>query len=200
MFYSLKTNPIFNNSMKKVILTIALSFAMAVGVQAQEKNVDVTKSNVHWLGEKVTGYHEGNLMLKSGLLIMNEGIVTGGRFVVDMNSMTCTDLEGEYAGKLVGHLKSDDFFSVDKHPEATLTFTAVENKGNGVYAVTGDFTIKGKTNPAQFDLIVNENGATAKVVIDRSKYNVRYRSDSFFENLGDKVIYDDFKLDVTLKM
>ena len=200
MFYSLKTNPIFNNSMKKVIFTIALSFAMAVGAQAQEKNVDVTKSNIHWLGEKVTGFHEGNLSLKSGSLIMNEGNVTGGRFVVDMNSMTCTDLEGEYAGKLIGHLKSDDFFSVDKHPEATLTFTAVENKGNGVFAVTGDFTIKGKTNPAQFDLVVDENGATAKVVIDRSKYDVRYGSNTFFDNLGDKAIYNDFKLDVTLKM
>ena len=186
--------------MKKVIFTIALSFAMAVGAQAQEKNVDVTKSNIHWLGEKVTGFHEGNLSLKSGSLTMNEGNVTGGRFVVDMNSMTCTDLEGEYAGKLIGHLKSDDFFSVDKHPEATLTFTAVENKGNGVFAVTGDFTIKGKTNPEQFDLVVDENGATAKVVIDRSKYDVRYGSNTFFDNLGDKAIYNDFKLDVTLKM
>ena len=70
---------------------------------------------------------------------------------------------------LIGHLKSDDFFGVENFSEATLTFTTVEAKGNGVYAVTGDFTIKGKTNPASFDLTVNDNGATAKVVIDRYK-------------------------------
>lgn len=199
MFNTFK-NSILNNSMKKVILSIAISFVVALGVQAQEKNVDVTTSNIHWLGEKVTGQHEGNLSLKSGSLILTDGEVTGGSFVVDMNSMTCTDLEGEYAGKLIGHLKSDDFFGVENFPEATLTFTAVEAKGNGVYAVTGDFTIKGKTNPASFDLTVNDNGATAKVVIDRSKYDIRYGSNTFFDNLGDKAIYNEFKLDVTLKM
>ena len=199
MFNTFK-NSILNNSMKKVILSIAMSFVMALGVQAQEKNVDVTTSNIHWLGEKVTGQHEGNLSLKSGALVLTDGEVTGGSFVVDMNSMTCTDLEGEYAGKLIGHLKSDDFFGVENFPEAALTFTAVEAKGNGVYAVTGDFTIKGKTNPASFDLTVNENGATAKVVIDRSKYDIRYGSNTFFDNLGDKAIYNEFKLDVTLKM
>ena len=199
MFNTFK-NSILNNSMKKVILSIAMSFVVALGVQAQEKNVDVTTSNIHWLGEKVTGQHEGNLSLKSGSLILTDGEVTGGSFVVDMNSMTCTDLEGEYAGKLIGHLKSDDFFGVENFPEATLIFTAVEAKGNGVYAVTGDFTIKGKTNPASFDLTVNDNGATAKVVIDRSKYDIRYGSNTFFDNLGDKAIYNEFKLDVTLKM
>ena len=117
-----------------------------------------------------------------------------------MTSMTCTDLEGEYAGKLIGHLISDDFFGVDSHPEATLVFTNVDAKGNGVYAVTRDFTIKGITKEASFDLTVAGNEATAKVIIDRSKHDIRYGSNSFFDNLGDKVIYDDFELDVTLKM
>ena len=81
-----------------------------------------------------------------------------------------------------------------------MTFTAVEAKGNGVYAVTGDFTIKGKTNPASFDLTVADGTAKAKVVIDRTKYDIRYGSNSFFDNLGDKAIYNEFKLDVTLKM
>ena len=81
-----------------------------------------------------------------------------------------------------------------------MVFTAVEAKGEGVYAVTGDFTIKNITHPASFDLTVSENGATAKVVIDRSKYDIRYGSNSFFDNLGDKAIYNDFELDVNLKM
>ncbi|MDK2772760.1 MAG: YceI family protein, partial [Flavobacterium sp.] len=71
-------------------------------------------------------------------------------------------------------------------------------KGNGVYTVFADLTIKGKTNPVNFDLTVNENTATTKLVIDRTEYDIKYGSGSFFENLGDKTIYDDFELNVTL--
>lgn len=186
--------------MKKTILSITLAMVFTFGIQAQEKNVNVAESNIHWLGKKVTGQHEGNISLKSGVLVMENNALTGGRFVVNMNSMTCTDMEGEYADKLIGHLKSDDFFGTATHPEASLEFTTVEAKGNGVYAVTGNFTIKNITQPASFDLKVSEDGATAKVVIDRSKYDIRYGSNSFFDNLGDKAIYNDFELDVTLKM
>jgi len=69
-----------------------------------------------------------------------------------------------------------------------------------LFTVTGDFTIKGKTNPATFDLQISVGEATAKVIIDRSLYDIRYGSTSFFDNLGDKVIYNDFELDVTLKL
>ena len=189
--------------MKKTILSIALGAAFLFGaqnLQAQEKAIDAAASNIHWLGKKVTGQHEGNISLKSGSLILNNDAISGGNFVVDMTSMTCTDLEGEYAGKLVGHLSSDDFFGVATHPEAKLVFTKVTAKGNGVYAVTGDFTIKGITKEASFDLTVAGNEATAKVIIDRSKHDIRYGSNSFFDNLGDKAIYNDFELDVTLKM
>ena len=121
-------------------------------------------------------------------------------FLRCMSSMTVTDIQGEYAEKLKGHLKSDDFFGVATHPEATLDFTSVEAKGTGLYAVTGDFKIKGKTNPATFDLQISVGEATAKVIIDRSLYGIRYGSTSFFDNLGNKAIYNDFELDVTLKL
>ena len=190
--------------MKKTILSIALGAAFLFGtqnVQAQEKAIDVAASNIHWKGEKLTGkYHEGNISLKSGSFTLYNGIVTGGNFIVDMASMTCTDLDGESAKKLIAHLSSDEFFGVDSHPEAKLVFTQVTEKGNGVYAVTGDFTIKGITKEASFDLTVTGNQATAKVIIDRSKHNVRYGSDSFFDNLGNKAIDNNFELDVTLKM
>ena len=189
--------------MKKTILSIALGAAFLFGAQnleAQEKAIDAAASNIHWLGKKVTGQHEGNISLKSGSISMTDGAITGGSFVVDMASMTCTDLEGEYAEKLIGHLSSDDFFGIATHPEAKLVFTNVTAKGNGVYAVTGDFTIKGITKEASFDLTVAGNEATAKVIIDRSKHDIRYGSNSFFDNLGDKAIYNDFELDVTLKM
>lgn len=190
--------------MKKTILSIVLGATILFGaqnVQAQEKAIDAAASNIHWKGEKFTGkYHEGNISLKSGSFTLDNGTVTGGNFIVDMASMTCTDLEGGSAERLIGHLSSDDFFGVATHPEAKLVFTKVTAKGNGVYAVSGDFTIKGITNEASFDLTVIGNEAKAKVNIDRSKHNVRYGSNSFFDNLGDKAIDNNFELDVTLKI
>ena len=189
--------------MRKSFLHLLIAILSVTGlqsVQAQDSVVNTAESNIHWLGKKVTGQHEGNIALKSGVINLIDGAVTGGSFVVDMTSMSCTDLSGNSAGKLIGHLKSDDFFGVDNHPEASLIFTKVEAKGNGVYTITGDFTIKGKTNPAQFDLRLADGSATAKVIIDRALYDIRYGSNSFFDNLGDKAIYNDFELDVTLKL
>lgn len=189
--------------MKKTIATLFLTTAAFFGIQnlsAQETTINAAESSIHWLGKKVTGQHEGNISLVSGKLEMEGDVLTGGSFTVDMSSMTVTDIEGEYAEKLKGHLKSDDFFGVATHPEATLTFTSVEAKGSYLYTVTGDFTIKGKTNPATFDLQISVGEATAKVIIDRSLYGIRYGSTSFFDNLGDKAIYNDFELDVTLKL
>ena len=189
--------------MKNTFLQLFLAATLFVGAQttqAQDSNVNTEKSSIHWLGKKVTGQHEGNIFLKSGAISMIDGAVTGGNFVVDMTSMTCIDLSGNSARKLIGHLKSNDFFGVEAHPEASLTFTNVEAKEDGVYAITGDFTIKGTTNPAKFDLTVKDGMAIAKVIIDRSKYDIRYGSNSFFDNLGDKAIYNDFELDVTLKL
>jgi len=189
--------------MKKTILFIALGVAFLLegqNLKAQEKAIDAVASNIHWLGKKVTGQHEGNISLKSGSLTLDNGTVTGGNFIVDMTSMTCTDLKGKYAEKLIGHLSSDDFFGVAAHPEAKLVFTKVTAKGNGVYHVTGDFTIKGISKEASFDLTFTGNEATVKVIIDRSKHDIRYGSNSFFDNLGDKAIYNNFELDVTLKM
>ena len=95
--------------MKKTILSIALGVAFLLGGQnlrAQEKVIDAAASNIHWLGKKVTGQHEGNISLKSGSLTLDNGKVTDGNFIVDMASMTCTDLEGGSAKKLIGHLSS----------------------------------------------------------------------------------------------
>ena len=189
--------------MKKTILSIVLGAAFLVGaqnLQAQDQIINIEKSTIHWLGKKVTGQHEGNISLKSGVLTMEEGRLTGGEFIVDMTSITCTDLEGKSAGNLVGHLKSDDFFGVDNYPEAKLTFNQIEDKGEGVYGITGDFTIKGQTHPASFDLKMSEGSASSVVIIDRSKYGVRYGSNSFFDNLGNKAIDDNFELTVNLSL
>jgi polyisoprenoid-binding protein YceI len=130
---------------------------------------------------------------------MENAELKGGEFVMDMSSITVTDLEGEDKAKLEGHLKSDDFFGVQKYPNSKLVITSVAKKSNGTYGVVANLSIKDKTNPVTFDLDWKENSASTKVTIDRSKYDVRYGSGSFFDNLGDKTIYDNFELHVELK-
>ena len=163
-------------------------------VNAQQKEIKIENSKVVWKGYKVTGSHEGTINLKSGFLTFNEGNLNGGEFVMNMNSLITTDLEGEYKGKLEGHLKSDDFFGVEKNPTAALIFTKVEQNGKNAYKVTGDLTIKGITKQIVFDFSVYGNKATTSLKIDRTKYDVRYGSTSFFDNLKDKAIYDEFDL------
>ena len=181
----------------KVVLILVLAMSTVAFTTISEKNVDVKQSKVIWKGYKVTGQHEGTINLKEGKLIFEDQKLTGGNFVIDMTSLGSTDLEGEWKGKLDGHLKSDDFFGVEKHPTANLVITNVENKGNK-YSVTGDLTIKNITNSITFDMTVGENTAMAALKIDRSKFDVRYGSPSFFNDLKDKAIYDEFDLNVNL--
>ncbi|WP_335966185.1 YceI family protein [Galbibacter sp. PAP.153] len=188
--------------MKKKILKSAVILAVTLGTSAfndiDTKKVDIEKSEVTWKGYKVTGSHEGTVALKSGELEFNGETLTGGNFAVDMTTIGSTDLSGDYKGKLDGHLKSDDFFGVEKFPTATLKITNAKANGKNSYEVTGDLTIKGKTNPVTFTMSVYENKANATLKIDRAKYDVRYGSGSFFDNLGDKTIYDEFDLVVDL--
>jgi polyisoprenoid-binding protein YceI len=187
----------------KNLKSIALAFVVALStlsVTAQTKKVDISKSTINWVGKKVTGEHSGTVALKSGALVFKKNALTGGTFTVDMTTLTATDLTGEYQGKLNGHLKADDFFGTDKFPTSTLVFKTIATKGNDVYTVTADLTIKGKTNPITFDITVKGNTATTALKIDRTKYDIKYGSKSFFEGLGDKTIYDDFDLTVNLKV
>jgi polyisoprenoid-binding protein YceI len=182
------------------LLLVAIIMAATL-VVAQSKQIDIAQSSIKWVGTKViSGSHEGIMNFKSGFLNYSEGVITGGEFVVDMTSINCTDLEGEYKGKLEGHLKSDDFFGTENHPESTLTITEIKQDADGTYNATGDFTIKGITQNIPFKLNAANDVLTAEVVVDRSKHNIRYGSGSFFDNLGDRAISDDFKLTVTLKL
>ena len=193
--------------MKKTITTlflIIITFFCLSDLSAQKTtamvSINVSESSIHWLGKKITGQHEGNINLLSGSLIMENGLLTGGDFVADINSIASTDLKGESAKKLEGSLKSEEWFDAENHPQAKLVFSSVVSQGGGLYNVTGDFTIKGKTNPAIFELQVNYLEATAKVIIDRTLYNVLYGSTSFLGNLKDKMINNYFELDVNLKL
>ncbi|MCE7060899.1 YceI family protein [Dyadobacter sp. CY343] len=182
---------------------VSASVSAEDGKKATNLKVNPAKSELTWVGKKVTGEHTGKIALKEGTITMDGAKLTGGKFVADLNSITCTDLtDKEYNDKLIGHLKSDDFFSVAKHPHATFVVTKATPKSAGVYDVTGDLTIKGITKPATFPVTVKTTAAgteaTGKLVVDRSKYDIKYNSKSFFENLGDKMINDDFTIDVKL--
>ncbi len=166
-------------------------------------NVDTEQSVIKWDGYKVTGKHNGTVDLKSGNLEFDGEQLVGGNFTMDMTSITVLDLTGNYKAKLEGHLKSDDFFGVEKHPTAKFEITRVVSRGTpGDYKVEGDLTVKGITKPIRFNAkVTEENGvkvARADMKLDRTDYNVRYGSGSFFDNLGDKTIYDEFDLSVEL--
>jgi len=180
-------------------IAIALFVAVSTIATAQSKKVDAAKSSIHWVGKKVTGQHEGTVALKEGNLIFKGKKLTGGSFIVDMTSLTSTDLTGEYLGKLNGHLKSEDFFGTEKFPTSKLVFKSIGDKGNGVYTVTADLTIKDVTAPVKFEITVKGNTATTTFKVDRTKYGIKYGSGSFFDNLGDKTINDEFELTVSLQ-
>tara|TARA_B100000795_G_C22666318_1_gene386129 strand:- start:287 stop:865 length:579 start_codon:yes stop_codon:yes gene_type:complete len=184
-------NTLKNLAIITVIAFMTFSFNT---IDGEKKEIKKENSKIVWKGFKVTGSHEGTIGIKSGSLNFNENILTGGELTIDMTSIITTDLEGEYKGKLEGHLKSDDFFGVEKNPTSSLVFTKVKATGKNSYSITGDLTIKGITNTVTFDLSVNGNKATASLKVDRTKFDVKYGSSSFFDGLKDKAIYDEFDL------
>ncbi|TXF91720.1 YceI family protein [Neolewinella aurantiaca] len=185
---------------KAFLLFSTLIFATAVTLNVA---VDTSASQVTWKGYKVTGSHEGTVSLKEGSLDFTDGVLTGGAFTIDMASLKATDITGESAANLEGHLKSDDFFGTESFPVASFTITKVVSRGSvGDYRVTGDLTIKGTTKTIRFNTKVTEEmgkyTAKADLTIDRTDFGVRYGSGSFIDNLGDKTIYDEFELGIVL--
>ena len=184
--------------------TIALALVVALGTMSAtaqtSKKVDASKSKVLWLAKKVGGQHNGDINLKEGTLIFKSKKLVGGNFTVDMNSINTTDLQGEYKGKLDGHLKADDFFGVEKFPTSTLVFKKIGAKKGAAntYVVEADLTIKGITAPITFDIVANKGVANAKLMVDRTKYDIKYASKNFGA-LADKAIDDEFELKVQLK-
>ncbi len=189
--------------MKKLFFLPLLAVLALAATTPETYKVDVTSSALTWKGYKVTGEHAGTVKLKSGSLQFADGTLTGGTFVIDMTSIKDTDLEGEWAAKLEGHLKSDDFFGVEKYPTSKFVISrAIPQDTKGNYKIIGNLTIKETTKEVKFFAQVSEKEgkvtATGKMTIDRSEYNVRYGSGSFFDDLGDKTIYDEFDMNVML--
>lgn len=190
--------------MNKLLNTLsAVLLSSTLIAQVDTYPVNAGKSSLAWHAEKVTGSHDGNVAIKEGYIVMKSGKLHSAYIEMDMTSITCTDIEDAGTNaKLVGHLKSDDFFSVEKHPVAKLEATKVSAAGANKYKVNANMTIKGITNPIEFTVELKEvdgilNGTT-ELTIDRTKYDIRYGSGSFFDDLGDKTIYDEFTIKVKL--
>jgi len=193
--------------MKKLIYLSAIAIiavtSYAFKAKDQQKNykVDTTKTKVIWTGTKVTGKHTGNIAIASGTVKYDGKAIIGGIIEFDMTSITCTDLtEKEWNDKLVGHLKADDFFGVEKFPTSKFVITKVVAKTGDNYDVTGNLTIKGITNEITFPAVIKASETAiitvAKITVNRTKFDIKYGSASFFDNVGDKAISDDFTLDV----
>ncbi len=195
--------------MKKLSIITALglgSLLMSFGpiLKLEKLTIKPEASNIEWYAEKVTGKHNGLVNLKSGSIELANGQLKGGSFTIDMTSIKVTDLEGEYAQKLEGHLNSADFFNTAEHQTAKFTITGVKPQTEGVNntIINGNLAIKGISHPVSFPAKVETTdgkfAAYGEIVVDRSKYDVRFGSNSFFDNLGDKAIYDEFTMKVSL--
>ena len=160
--------------------------------------VNTSKSTVKWKGEKVTGFHEGIISIKTANLTFDNDILTGGEVIIDMSTINCTDLSGPYKNKLEEHLNSDDFFNVLDYPVSKLKITKCSKVNENKYNVVADLTIKEITKSVEFETELINNVATANLNIDRTKFDIKYSSESFFKNLGDKMIYDNFSLTVNI--
>ena len=181
----------------KTIAIMAIIMIGAYVTNAQEYVVDTKQSTLKWHGKKVTGEHYGHIHVKEGKMDLENDRIKSGTFIIDMSSITNTDLKDEATNlKLVNHLKSEDFFGVEKHPEAVLVITDSKPFENDEAIVEGILTIKSISHPVSFTTKRNGRAYAAEIVVDRSKYDVRFGSGSFFDNLGDKMIYDDFTMTV----
>lgn len=189
--------------MKKIAFILSMLAVVSTVTIAQTYKVETEKSTINWLAKKVTGQHQGTVSISSGQLEFKNKVLSGGTFVVNMGSIVCTDIsDADMNAKLIGHLKSEDFFSVVAFPQANLVITNVTKKDKVTYQIKAKLTIKGTTEIIEFPATVSINDgqvvASANIKVDRTKYNVKYGSNKFFQSLGDKAINDEFELLVKL--
>lgn len=162
-----------------------------------------SNSNVEWTGRKVTGAHNGTIGIKEGNFILNGGKVKEGKIVIDTTSIKILDVTDPATNtQFAGHLASDDFFSIDKFPTAIFDILSVKEIADRTFYLEGNLTIKDITHTVGFEATVENNRnvitLSGKLVIDRTKYDIRFRSGNFFKDLGDTLIYNDFELDFNI--
>jgi polyisoprenoid-binding protein YceI len=161
------------------------------------------KSLIHWTGKKITGSHTGTIHLASGNLELENGKIVSGSFDIDTKSIAVADIKDpETNAQFAGHLLHDDFFGADKFPTANFTIMNAVLLAGSSWKIDGLLTIKGITHSLSFEARVDMQGDTisafGEIVVDRTKYGIKFGSGNFFRNLGDTLIYNDFTLDLNL--
>lgn len=195
-----------NNSGTEAESTEVTAAVVDAGAEAYSIN---TNTPIKWLGKKLTGEHFGTIATTEGKLFVTDGALSGGQFKLDMNSITVLDLtDAAKNADLTDHLKSEDFFSVVNHPTGLFEITGVEalatpdEKGN-THLISGNLTLKGISQgirfPAMIQMTDEKIQATADFNIDRTLWDIRYRSGKFFPEIGDKVIDDQIGITLNLE-
>lgn len=198
-----------NNETTKNEATSAEATTTEVNLDGDQA-IDLETSKLYWKGYKIMGNHGGTVNLKEGNLKFNKGVLTGGKFVVDMKSVKATDLmnkgdevseeeANEDKDNLADHLMDPDFFDVNQFPDATFEITSATAEGNN-FQISGNMTIKGATNEITFPAVLKDNTFEGTVPVDRTQFGIKYGSGSFFDNLGDRAIKDVFDLEVSLRL
>lgn len=172
-------------------------------VAATTKQVNVETSTLKWNAKKVGGAHYGTVKLANGSLDFDAtSKLIGGTFTIDMTTITVDDLQGDMQAGLLTHLKGEDFFAVDANPTSTLTITTVKELAPNSYEVTADLSIKGIINPVTFVASVDPAtmAVTAPISLDRTLWDIKFRSLKFFSDVADKAIDDTVTYEVTLNL
>jgi polyisoprenoid-binding protein YceI len=180
------------NKLMKLVLVAALSVSSAFAAG----NLDLGKSVLKWKASKGAagfklGSHYGKIKLIDGDIQSKNGNLVGGNFTVDMKNFTVEDLSGTWAEKFIGHVKSADFFSVDKYPTSKLVIKSVKNG-----KVLANLTVNGVTEAVDFKVKKSGEAFAGKLVFDRTKFNINYGKD---ESLGDKFIHKDIELEFSIQ-
>ncbi|MFC0605699.1 YceI family protein [Winogradskyella pulchriflava] len=187
--------------MKKLTVLLVLMLTASISTNAQEKlNINISKSELKWSGEYsfYFGGHNGTIDFTEGYFIKTDDVITGGEFIIDMNSITCLDIESdEGKANLVDHLKNEDFFDVEKFPTAKLVITSVEYYETNQMKIYANLTIKGITLPVEFHAEANykTRQMVTKFKIDRQRWGIDYNS-----KLRDGAIADGIGFEVTLSL
>tara|TARA_Y100001954_G_scaffold215532_1_gene245911 strand:+ start:97 stop:675 length:579 start_codon:yes stop_codon:yes gene_type:complete len=181
---------------KLIILTFFLTSFSFGGNEEKTYTIDLTKSKLRWVAKKLTGSHWGNIRLKSGIIKVNNNLPIAGEFIVDMKTIEVMDTKGSIWGKkLQSHLHSKDFFDTKNYPEAKLSIKKATMR-NGRFMIDADLSIKSIMHPIEFVCEIIQSGdlasARGKMEIDRTLYDVTYRSARYFPNIGDRMIHDIF--------
>ena len=182
--------------MKNIYIILLLSISLA----SSTFDIIGDQSTIKWKGSKSTGaYHDGLISIENGFINISNNIIVDGEININMNSITCTDIKDLESNQyLISHLKNDDFFSVSDYPISSLKILSINHQNDNNYLVQADLKIKDQTHPIEFfaNIQINKDAAiaTGKIEIDRSKYNIKYKSKTWFPNLGDRFINDIFEL------